>query len=392
MADDTPFYYTKVECPICKTVNEYETVRVGAYIERGRDTDFCPLDIQWRFPRYQAYNPLVFFVATCSNCCYSREFGNSFREWKKDNTFRMYRLKQVKERHLDQLAQADSVVKKLGLAIDFSHYPNESAIVKLHLAIFDEQLCDHQSKLDLGRFYLRIAWVFRTLGSGEDPSRSYLRGLMTELNTQYEEAVSAVDGCIDRIETFSGQVETHFKEADVPAETRSTMMPFREQFESALAVVAETCRQEKQQIDAVKDIIDEYRSATLGGDGGGNAFGSSPSFTDFLTALGKRWSGIVASEQEALAKAIQYYKEAFTEGRDISPGNQQIQASYLIAELSRRIGDYDGAREYFNSTIRAGQDFIYRHRTDQSRTALARKILELAIEQGRSNMDAMKVS
>ena len=49
-------------------------------------------------------------------------------------------------------------------------------------------------------------------------------------------------------------------------------------------------------------------------------------------------------------KFVEYYKKAFADGRNISPGNQQIQASYLIAELSRRIGDYDEAKQYFTST------------------------------------------
>ncbi len=33
MANDSPFYLTRLECPICKTLNEFETVRVGAYVE-----------------------------------------------------------------------------------------------------------------------------------------------------------------------------------------------------------------------------------------------------------------------------------------------------------------------------------------------------------------------
>ena len=51
---------------------------------------------------------------------------------------------------------------------------------------------------------------------------------------------------------------------------------------------------------------------------------------------------------------------------------------------------YDGAKQYFNSTIKTGQEFIYKNRDDKSRTALTRKILELAIEQGKLNMEALK--
>ncbi|MBD3257615.1 DUF2225 domain-containing protein, partial [candidate division GN15 bacterium] len=110
--------------------------------------------------------------------------------------------------------------------------------------------------------------------------------------------------------------------------------------------------------------------------------------TQFLASL--QWQGCVTNEREALERAIHFYKRAFGGGREISEGTPQIQASYLIAELSRRIGNYDEAKQYFTSTIKAGQEFIYRNRRDQSRTQLARKILELAIEQGRANLAAVK--
>ena len=176
MATESPFFLSKVECPICKTINEFETVKVGSYVEEGRDTDFCPQKIKWRFPKYQSYNPLVFFVATCSNCYYSHEFNKSFKEWKSDTNFRTYRLRATKDVHLDQLAVSDSVVKQLGEAIDLSRFPNESAILKLHLAIFDEQAFDHHSKLDIGRYYLRIGWLFRGMESFADPLQAAMQG------------------------------------------------------------------------------------------------------------------------------------------------------------------------------------------------------------------------
>src|SRR5512146_2596114 len=114
MATDSPFLLFRVECPVCKTLNEYETIRVGAYAEEGRDTDFCPTNVKWRFPRYQGYNPLVFFTATCSNCFYSRELTNNFKDWKEDVNFKTYRLKTVKPKHLDQLSQAESAIKLMG--------------------------------------------------------------------------------------------------------------------------------------------------------------------------------------------------------------------------------------------------------------------------------------
>ncbi len=392
MSNESPFFLSKVECPICKTINEYETVKVGSYYENGRDTDFCPLDIQWRYPRYQSYNPLVYFTATCSNCFYTREFSNTFKDWKNDNHFRTYRLKAVKEKHLDQLASAESVIRRMGSAVDLAHHPNKSGIIKLHLAIFDELLADRYNSLDLGRFYLRIAWIFRDLEKGENPHLQFLKGILIEIDGKFNSLRGATESSRQELDSFFRHLAAHFETDKMNAEMKAQLYPYRDKFNNYLAPVAGTFDTLSQQFDQLSALLTEYKSAALGGDSssGESSFGQFRSFTDFLLDLRRHWDGAVTNEREALEKAVAYYKEAFAEGREISPGNQQIQASYLIAELSRRIGAYDDARQYFNATIKHGQEFIYQHRNDTSRTALARKILELAIEQGKMNMEALK--
>lgn len=392
MSNESPFFLSKVECPICKTINEFETIKVGSYYENGRDTDFCPLEIKWRYPRYQSYNPLTFFTATCTSCYYTREFNNSFKEWKNDNNFRTYRLKTVKEKHLDQLATADSVIRNFGEAIDTIRHPSESAIVKLHLAIFDELLSDRYSNLDLGRFYLRIGWVYRDLEEGENPNILFLKGLLLEIDNQFSVFRKVINDGRKELEVFSRHVHSHFETDELSASVKSQIYPYRDKFSAEIASLEQLLDNTQRKLDDFGALIGEYKGVALGGDPSGTktAFGQFHSFTEFMLALKENWSNAVTNEREALEKAIFYYKAAFAGGSDISPGNQQIQASYLIAELSRRIGEYDDARQYFNSTIKHGQEFIYQNRHDNSRTALARKILELAIEQGKVNMNALK--
>ncbi len=391
MPSDSPFYLTKLECPICKTVNEFETVKVGAYIENGRDTDFCPKEILWRFPKYEGWNPLVFFTATCSNCFYTREFNNSFKEWKSDNTFRTYRLKQIKEKHLDQLAQADSAVKQLGQMINVQRYPNESAILKLLLCAFDEQLFETHSKLDLGRYYLRIAWLFRHHDNGDTSSMRELKSVLLDVDAKLRQMRHSIESSRSAGDEFTRHLEAHFDTKEVPVELESRMLPYRDKFIGALKEIEAAFSHVEKKMDIMNDLMGEYKSQVVGLSGNGSAsFGQFPSFSDFLIHLKEKWNGIVIDENEAIRAAIHNYKEAFAIGRDISPGNQEIQASYLIAELSRRAGDFDSAREYFNRTIKNGQEFIYQNRTDRSRTALARKILELAVEQGRANLAQSK--
>jgi uncharacterized protein (DUF2225 family) len=392
MANESPFLIFKVECPVCKTINEFEQIKVGAYVEGGRDTDFCPQDVQWRFPKFQAYNPLVFFTAMCSNCFFTREFTTKYREWKSDTAFRTYQLKTLKARHLEQLSVADSIIRKLGEAIDISRYPNESAILKMHLAVFDALQAEHPSHLDVGRFYLRIAWVFRTLGSGGDPNLAVLSGLVRDIEGKSARLESAIAESQQSLDALIDSVKVQFNASNLSAELQSQMFAYRDRHDQHLANLNQHIARTRDTHTEFRALLNEYRDAILGvkSNQGQPTFGEHTSLSDFLLKLQANWSGIVANEREALEQSIGYYKQAFAGGREIDAGNQQIQASYLIAELSRRIGDYDGAKQYFTSTIKAGQEFIYQNRHDQSRTQLARKILELAIEQGRANLQAAK--
>lgn len=393
MSNESPFFLSKVECPICKTINEFETIKVGSYMEGGRDTDFCPKDVTWKYPRYQSYNPLIYFTAVCDNCYYTREFNSNFKEWKNDNTFRSYRLKPIKEKHLEQLSQADSVIRALGEAIDVSRFPNESAIVKLHLAILDELLNDRKSNLDLGRFYLRIGWLFRDFDKDENPNQKFVKGMLLELGNSLSGFKNSVNGTADELAKYSRHLSAHFETSELTSDVKARMVPYKEQFSDKLNEIQTSLQSFQDVVESLTVLSNEYQDSAMNRESSGSigtGFGNNNNFYEFLTNLQKVNPNIVTDEKEALEKSVYYYKAVFASGNEITQGNQQIQASYLIAELSRRIGDHDSGREYFNSTIKHGQEFIYKNRNDRSRIALARKILELAIEQGKDNMAAIK--
>ncbi len=394
MSSETPVFLTKVECPVCKTINEFETIKVGAFVEADRDTDFCPTGRKWRNPRYQAYNPLLYFTASCTNCFYTREFTPSFKEWKEDSYFKTYRLKMLREKHLDLMAQSDSILKIIGERLDPHRFPNETAILKLLLAVVDETLNDKQVDLDLGRFYLRIGWIFREMGVGENSNQQFIKGHLAELKSKFDDLRESLSNVRQTTASLERTSVAQFDDDKISAEIKSRLYPIKDKYEVELTSFREIMKLAEGKIDSLEEIFHEHKRLAVGSDNdeSSNSFHEYPSFHDFLIHLSEKWSGIPRNEKEALELAVKYYKRAFEDGRDIAEGNQQIQASYLIAELSRRIGNYDLAREYFNTTIRTGQEFIYKHKGDQSRTAMARKILELAIEQGRSNLAESKIA
>ena len=391
MTMDTPIFLTKVECPVCGTVNEFETIRVGAYSEGDRQTDFCPIVIKWRNPRFQKYHPLLFFTVSCSNCFYTREFNNSFKDWGKDNNFRTYKLKTIKERHLEELAEEESFIKMVASVLDKDTYPDETAALKLMLAAHDELLHDHPSELDLGRFYLRIAWMFRFMNSGFETN------VATTPAPSHLEDVEKSIGDLQNWMAGLGRNAGYLKDVvaaycDANAESNSEIAAEREAYGSAIEDLKQLDATGQQIITRLGALLGQSKSnagVSVSSDSG-KAFHKYASFSEFLYGLKRVWEGTPANEIEAMRLAAKYYIGAFESGKQIAQGNQTLQAAYLIGELSRQIGDHDTARQYFNTTIKTGQAFINEIRGDRTRTALARKILEMAMKQGKKNLAEAK--
>lgn len=395
MAMETPFFLTKVECPVCKTINEFENIKVGAYIEEDHDTDFCPVGRQWRNPKYEIYNPLLFFMATCENCLYTREFNQAFKDWKNDTAFRTYRLKPVQGRHLEALAVDGSVLKMLGQARDAQHNPFATAVTKFMIGIYDELLLEHPRRLDLGRFYLRIAWLYReNYGHSASVVVDDLSHFAYDIEKAYAKLKQARDFLALNVNSISQLVDDAFVKRGQAAAGNSEFMAVQDNFKSELARITELQNDLNNSINQMAQAVEKNSRLRLDSAPeqlrGSVAYGGFASFEEFIREVKARWEYAPINEQEALLYAIEFYKSALEDGHEIQPGNQQIQAMYLIAELSRRIGRNVEAKLYFNNTIKAGQQFVFDNRGDQTRTALARKIIDLAVAQGKSNLEASK--
>lgn len=395
MAMESPFFLTKVECPVCKTINEFENIKVGAYIEEDHDTDFSPLGRQWRNPKYEIYNPLLFFMATCENCLYTREFNQAFKDWKNDTAFRSYRLKPVQTRHLEALSVDGSVLKMLGQARDAQLNPFATAVTKFLLGIYDELLLEHPRRLDLGRFYLRIAWLFReyygqTTATPLDDQSHFAY----DIEKAYAKLKQARDFLTLNVNSIAQLVDQAFAQNNPASGGNAEFMSVQDNFRTELTRISDLQNALNGAISEMAQAVEKNSrlrldSAPKGGPGS-VAYGGFASFEEFIREVKVRWEYAPVNEQEALLYAIEFYKSALEDGHEIQPGNQQIQATYLIAELSRRIGRNTEAKLYFNNTIKAGQQFVFDNRGDQTRTALARKIIDLAVAQGKSNLEASR--
>jgi hypothetical protein len=375
-----PLFYSQLECPICKNVNEYENIKAGSYAESGRDTDFCPTGRVWQNPVYQKYDPLLFFMATCKKCFYTREFNADFKNWQKDSSFKMYRLKAIQEKHLAESLKENGVVKLLGSHLDHNRYPFESAVIKFLLGIYDEKLLDRPSKLDLGRYFLRIGWLFRAnkdrLDSDSTGGAHFLANLKNSANAankllpEYESRLKDILKTLqdDFRKIFSDSADANKLFGEAESLLREITVSLKPLTESGVNLVR---------------LFNEGEKVLIKMDSTSEGFFECASFSEFLGKAQQLWGEIPTNEIEALIKARDYYQSAYEVGDKISAGAGQIQAAYLIAELSRRTGNHANANTFFNQVIKTGREIVNGRKDDSSTINFAKKLLETAMEQAR---------
>lgn len=367
MIQESPLYAIRIECPICREENQYDAIRAGAYTEENRDTDFCPTDRHWHHPEYQAINPLTYFMATCETCHYTRELDGAYKNWQDDSTFKMYRQKQLREGHLEALALPDSVLKQLGTHLNVRRFPHETAINKLLLGIIDEQIVAQEGALNVARYYLRIAWLFRETGQFGDQNSTawaWRRGIRSRIGSQldrWEEWISQAESLAESITEFAG---TKVSTADL--KMAESMV------EGVMAEWA-TYAAEPHSVDSQGTGDHDYFQFA--------------DHTAFLMSLRDRWDDVPANEHEALGTALKYYIEFFEHSRSFGTPEQEVQTTYLIGELARRTGQTKVSSRYFNHAIRKGHELLNRLRHEVKRIEYIQNLVEMAIEQGKKNRD-----
>jgi tetratricopeptide (TPR) repeat protein len=365
----TSFYIYKIECPICGTLNEFKGVKPKAYVETGRDTDFCPVGRHWLDSRHGIKSPLLYFMATCKKCFFTYELNKDFTERENCPEFKSPVFEILKRKHLQELAQKNGIIRKMGKALKPSKDPFATAVVKLLLGIYDENLKPEPSVYDLGRYYLRLGWIFR-----EEKKKEKSAWIRENLTTQplgetLESILHQHTDYLQKIHKLKSLVETEFANCESELENQNLRTSYCSLIDQAV-----------DKLNSLKNSIDQFQSIYQ------NSQHKSPAqsrndlfrFEDFLFRLRMQWPGIPINEKEALELSLDNYKKSLTR---VLKENQKIRIYYLIGELSRRIGDLSAAKEYFDLTINVGEDFIQKNREDHLKTVLPHKILEMAYQQ-----------
>lgn len=272
-------------------------------------------------------------------------------------------------------------------------------MIKLLLGIYDEKITKEPNPLDVGRYYLRIAWLYREEREKKDTTHRTDKLDLTSLEKALKLLQSHFQNYQGEIYDLLTSVETCLPPQMGVAEVDQKREQLKTKYLKGLDKIKDDIFSIQESLDELTDICAEYENfsfasepenikitpnvtETLISDDSLYLGEDRLTFMSFLSSLRGIWIEIPLSECEAMKLALKYYKQSYQEERDITQEGQRIQEAYLIAELSRRVGDYQEAENHFKEARRIGEDFIQRNQEDTNKIALARKIVELAQSHG----------
>jgi hypothetical protein len=379
-ANQKPVFAIKIECPVCRNINEFENLKNGAFSETGRDSDYCPTGRVWTDPEFQRYNPLIFNFTVCPTCFYSRELNASFKEWNSDNNFKQYRLPNIKTRHQQILSNPNNIFRFLGNAINPVSYPFETTVIKILMAIYEEEISEKPATLDIARYFVRIGWLFRERGGGPlvIPDSVLVTRAQNEANWLKEHS-QAMQKRLEVLQKIGTSELTNDKSSPMNVQ-------FMGEYSLIVANLNHINQEYTSEVQGLQAAIDGLRNSGISIDRSDKAaapFGPYGDFSHFLSLARKEWDEVPLNEIDALNCAINYYLKAYQNGREIKKGLQQLQAAYLIAELSRRAGRIDVALEYFKTCMRESHPMLQEYAKDKNTTANIRKIMDMVTDQYR---------
>lgn len=354
--NQTPFREKNMHCPSCGKSSSVvylpgETSRI--YVPEHHEPDKHVTSWKWKNPLWADINPYHYSLLFCSNCYYA-DFPEDFKH---DHSNPRNKITYIKPMMLNDKDKDNSVINFLGKDIDFHNMTVVMAVKTFLLAIYIQELIQdlkkdeeyHQTRdwNKLARLYLRLAWIYREMGSdsGDDSESKKFAAVDTSL----EELRTAVSTLKNKLNTCKELVTGTFKDANAPilekiftAETQTM-----ENLEKLSLTLNST---------VVKIKTDLGETPTENKD--------EQELKDLMINLSALWPEAVFSEEKAMRRAIYFYSMTADNDPYLSP-----QAAFNTAEFTATLWSMIGKE---NDALLVLQELV--RRASNERTKITRKL------------------
>lgn len=165
-----PFLRRQVPCPICEHPVEQLGLKTNLFRAEHKDLDLRPYSYRWEQENLAHYHPPFFYVWYCPKCYFAA--GRKYYEDPLKGCFlTMRKLKETILTKYKTDPAAKKIINKLTEGVAPDAFCFKQAFQLHLLAIYWAELFPELAKRDamnLARYYLRVAWLFRDLSENEE--------------------------------------------------------------------------------------------------------------------------------------------------------------------------------------------------------------------------------
>jgi len=185
-----PFITKEVACPVCEKKSPQRRIKGHLFVEKSRDVDLRPTAIQRAKTGLEHIHPLVYYLWHCPHCRYTAWPG-VFENPVKALPLTIAKYRAVFLEPLGQEQAAGRVLERLALGLEAADLDFFLGVKAHLLAIFQLLLIQSQTgvrdSLNLGRYYLRLSWLYRELAERGDlkVDADQVRALVQELGKDW---------------------------------------------------------------------------------------------------------------------------------------------------------------------------------------------------------------
>lgn len=188
-----PFISKEVLCPVCQKKSTQRRIKAHLFPEKSRDVDFRPLAYQRAKKGLEHIHPLVHYLWHCPHCQYTAWPG-AYEDPVKALPLSIGKYRAALAEPPGPEKAPGRVWERLTMGLDT---PDLDFVlgIKLHLlAIFQLLLVQGHTgardSLNLGRYYLRLSWLYRELEEQADlkAQAGQARAMLEELRVDWPQA------------------------------------------------------------------------------------------------------------------------------------------------------------------------------------------------------------
>ncbi len=164
------FIHVAVKCPICQRESRQRYLKSKLYTPVEVESDMHVVKYSWESPVYEGIRPNFYHLWHCPHCRFTDE-----KEVFRGEDDCGGKLELIREKILIYSKAPNSLITRLGKAIigEQPFFTLENALCLHLLAIYLQEMLSANMRQHgkLGRFYLRLAWLYREKRSWQVPER-----------------------------------------------------------------------------------------------------------------------------------------------------------------------------------------------------------------------------